>query len=98
MHARSGLLQVSPDQVDAALAALKKQMPLYHEAKGFRGFTAMADRQTGRLLGVSFWDTEADRDASEGLGTQTRSNVQEVGAGAVEPVRETWEVVLEENA
>jgi heme-degrading monooxygenase HmoA len=97
MHARSGLLQVSPDQVDAAVAALKKQMPHYHEAKGFRGFTAMADRQTGRLLGISFWDTEADRDASEDLGAQARNSIQEVGPGDVEPVRETWEVVLEEN-
>jgi hypothetical protein len=98
MHARSGRLQVPPDQIDAALAALKQQMRDYHDAKGFVRFTAMADRRTGNILGISFWETEADREASEDLGTRARSSVHSAASGRGEVVREVWEVVLEERA
>lgn len=99
MHARSGALQVPPDKLDAGLDALKAQMPHYHEAKGFVRFTAMADRQSGKVLGISFWESEADRDASESLGAQARSSAKEAaGSGQGEPVREQWEVVFEEKA
>jgi heme-degrading monooxygenase HmoA len=98
MHARSGRLQVPPDQIDAALAALKEQMRYYRDAKGFVRFTAMADRKTGKILGISFWETEADREASEDLGARTRSSVHAAASGRGEIVRGTWEVVLEERA
>lgn len=98
MHARSATLQLSTDRLDAALDALKAQMPHYHEAKGFVGFTAMADRQSGKVLGISFWESEADREASESLGAQARSSAKEAGSSQGEPVREQWEVVFEEKA
>ena len=99
MHARTGTLQLSPDRLDAALDAPKAQMPHYHKAKGFAGFTAMADRQSGKVMGISFWESEADREASESLGAQARSSVKEAaGSGQGEPVREQWEVVFDEKA
>jgi hypothetical protein len=98
MHARSGSLQLSPERLDAALDALKGQMRHYRDAKGFVRFIAMADRQSGKVLGISFWQTEADREASENLGAQARSSIQESGSGQSEPVREVWEVVLDEKA
>ena len=98
MHARSGTLQVQPDQVDAAVAAIRAQMPQYHQAKGFRGFTVIADRSSGKVMGISFWDTEADRDASDALGAQARKAAQDAGSSPTGPTREVWEVLLDETA
>lgn len=98
MHARSGILQVPSDRLDAALDAIKAQMPHYHEAAGFVRFTLMADRQSGKVMGISFWETEADRQASEGLGAQARSSAQQAASAKSEPVREQWEVAFEETA
>lgn len=98
MHARSGTLQIEPDQVDAAVAAIKAQMPQYHQTKGFRGFTVIADRSSGKLMGISFWETEADRDASDALGAQARKAAQDASSSPTEPTRESWEVLLDETA
>lgn len=98
MHARSGTLQVQPDQVDSAVAAIRAQMPQYHQAKGFRGFTVIADRSSGKVMGISFWDTEADRDASDALGSQARKAAQDASSSPTEPMREFWEVLLDETA
>ena len=98
MHARSGTLQIDPDQVNAAVAAIKAQMPQYHQAKGFRGFTVIADRSSGKVMGISFWDTEADRDASDALGAQARKAAQDASSAATAPTRESWEVLLDETA
>jgi heme-degrading monooxygenase HmoA len=98
MYARSGTLQVQPDQIDAAVDAIRAQMPHYHQAQGFRGFRVIADRSSGKVIGMSFWDTEADRDASDELGAQARRAAQEAGSSPTEVVRELWEVVLDETA
>ena len=99
MHARSGILQVSPDRVDDAVQAFtSNQAPKYKEANGYKGFVLLADRQSGKILGVSFWDSESDLQASDELGAAARSEIQESGGGSEEPVRETWEVVYDDMA
>ena len=94
MVARSGSLKVSPERVDDAVQAFTtNQAPKYKEANGYKGFVLMADRQSGKILGVSFWDSESDLQASEELGAAARSELKESGVGSEDAVRETWEVV-----
>jgi heme-degrading monooxygenase HmoA len=51
--------------------------------KGFRGITLSADR-TGGVFGVlTLWETEADRDASEGTSAKLRQQGLEVIGGKV---------------
>jgi heme-degrading monooxygenase HmoA len=96
MHARTGVLQVKPDKVDDAVRALEAQLPSYRNASGYKGFTCLADRKSGKVLGISFWASEADRQASEELGAQARQSMQDAGLSQKEPVREEWEVALDD--
>jgi heme-degrading monooxygenase HmoA len=96
MHARTGVLQVNPDKVDDAVRALEAQLPSYRNASGYKGFTCLADRKSGKVLGISFWASEADRQASEELGAQARRSMQDAGLSHEEPVREEWEVALDD--
>jgi heme-degrading monooxygenase HmoA len=99
MHARSGRVDVPPDRIDDAVAALRdQQIPLYRDAQGYKGFTALANRESGAILGVSFWESEADRDASEQLGAESRQKMAEAAGIQEQMVRESWEVVFDDAA
>jgi heme-degrading monooxygenase HmoA len=83
--------------VDDAIRMLREQrIPLYRGLKGFVGFTCLADRQTGYVLGISFWETEADRDASERLASESRQAIAHAAGSRDSMVRESWEVALNE--
>ena len=100
MHARSGLLQIPAEHVDDAVAAFTgTQAQRYKDMKGYRGFVMLADREGGKLLGVSFWDSPQDLEASEGdLRATAQNATEEFGRGETGPVREVWEVVYGHQA
>jgi len=70
------------------------QIPRYREQPGYRGFTVLADHVSGKVIGISYWESEDDMEASEWLGRSARAQAAEVGAASAEPVRETFKVML----
>ena len=97
MHARTGRLQVTPDRLDEVVRQLEaEQIPRYREQQGYKGFTVLAQRTSGDVIGISFWDSEADLQSSEDLGERSRSQAAETGQAAAEPVAERWEVLLDD--
>jgi heme-degrading monooxygenase HmoA len=98
MRARTGTLQVSPDRIDAVVDEVKSnQLPSYRDTDGYKGFTILADRGSGKIIGVSFWESEEALQASEELGQTARAGAAQAG-GSAEPVTERWEVVLDDMA
>jgi heme-degrading monooxygenase HmoA len=99
MHARSGSLKVSPDRVDDAVQAFEsEQLPKYKDMSGYKGFTLLADRGSGQILGVSFWETEDDLRASDELGAEARAQLRDTGVASEDAVRQVWEVVVDDTA
>jgi len=54
------------------------------------------DRENGTVMGISFWETEADMRAGEQLGREARRRAGEAGGTRGEPVVDRWEVVFDE--
>jgi heme-degrading monooxygenase HmoA len=79
IFARISTLEGSPDQVDEGLRHVREQvLPLMQQQDGFKGFIALSDRQSGKVIGVSLWESEQAMRASEEAGdvpaaTQRRS-------------------------
>jgi heme-degrading monooxygenase HmoA len=96
MHARTGTLQVSPERIDDVVGGIRDQIPRYHEQQGYKGFTVLADRGSGKVIGISYWESEADLEASDELGRQARQQAAETGQAGSEPVREVFEVALDD--
>jgi|SoiMethySBSTD1v2_1073268.scaffolds.fasta_scaffold424551_3 heme-degrading monooxygenase HmoA len=97
MHARSGRLQVSAEQIDDVVRVMTEdQIAMFHGQPGYRGFTGLADRENGTVMGISFWETEADMRAGEQLGREARRRAGEAGGTRGEPVVDRWEVVFDE--
>jgi hypothetical protein len=55
MYARISTLEGSPDQIDEGLRYVRENvLPQLQQLDGFKGIAALADRQTGKTLGVTF--------------------------------------------
>ena len=97
MHARTTTLQVSPDRIDDAIRELEsEQLPRFREQDGYKGFTVLADRASGKVLGISYWEGEAELQASESLGDESRRRAAATGGATGEPTVERFEVLLDD--
>ena len=96
MHARLTTIEGSPDRMDEATRHVQEQaLTQLRQMDGFKGFVALGDRQSGKLLGVAFWEDEETLRATEGAVSGVRSGTAEAVGGSVVGVEE-YEVVVYE--
>ncbi len=96
MHARLTTIEGSPDRMDEATRHVQEQtLPQLRQMDGFKGFVALGDRQSGKLVGVAFWEDEEALRATEGAVSGVRSGAAEAVGGSVAGVEE-YEVVVYE--
>jgi heme-degrading monooxygenase HmoA len=96
MHARLTTIEGVPDKMDDATRHVREQtLSQLREMDGFKGFVALADSQSGKLLGLTFWEDEEALRATEGAASSVRSGAAEAAGGTVAGV-EQYEVVVYE--
>src|SRR5215210_3744192 len=94
MYARITTLEGSPDKVDDGTRHIQEQtLPQLQQMDGFKGFVALNDRQSGKVLGVALWESEEALRATEEAVSSVRSGVAEAVGGTVAGV-ENYEVVV----
>ncbi len=65
MFAYTFSYQADPSQTEAVSQFVKRVVvPDIQRQHGFKGLRALVDRQTGKGLGISYWETEADARAA----------------------------------
>jgi hypothetical protein len=98
MHARITTIQGDPGRIDAAVQKARDDvLPILKEQQGWKGFTVMADRSSGKLVGISFFDSEDTLRASDEAVAESRNRVADE-SGASGPQVEFFEVVIDEMA
>ncbi len=96
MYARITTLEGTPDKMDDATRHLQEQvLPQLQQMDGFKGFVALGDRQSGKVLGVAYWESEEALRDTEGAVSSVRSEAAEAAGGTVASV-EQYEVVVYE--
>ena len=94
MHARITTIEGLPDKLDDATRHVRENtLPQLRQMDGFQGFVALGDRQSGRLLGVTFWENEEALRATEEAASSVRSGAAEAAGGTVAGV-EQYEVIV----
>src|SRR4028119_2032433 len=89
MHVRVTTIQGAPDKMDDAERHIQEQtLPQLQNMEGFQGFVALGDRQSGKILGVAFWESEEALRATEGAVSSVRSGAAEAADGIVASVGE----------
>jgi heme-degrading monooxygenase HmoA len=96
MHARVSTIQGAPGKVDDVLRQTQEQtLPQLQKMEGFKGFVALGDRQSGKVLGVAFWESEEALRATEQAVSSVRSGAAEAAGGTLASVEE-YEVLVNE--
>src|SRR5918994_3152657 len=96
MYARVTTIQGAPAKMDDAKGHTQEQtLSQLQEMEGFKGFVALGDRNSGKLIGVSFWESEEALRATDEAVSSVRSGAAEAAGGTVASV-EQYEVFVNE--
>ncbi len=96
MHARVTTLQLQPDKIDDAVSGLEQNdIPMFKGLDGFKGFSLMVDRSSGKAIGLSYWESEDAMKASEEAVKDARAGAAERGGASAEPQVERYEVAID---
>ncbi len=99
MHARVTTIQLDPGRIDDAVAQLEgEDIPRWKEIDGFKGFTLLVDRESGKVVGTSYWESEQAMSASEETVRPSRERAAETGGASAPPTVERYEVVVDTMA
>jgi heme-degrading monooxygenase HmoA len=80
--------------MDDAKGHIQEQtLPQLQKMDGFKGFVALGDRQSGKVLGVALWESEEALRATEEAVSSQRSGVAEAAGATVAGV-ESYEVAV----
>ena len=96
MYARVTTIQGAPGKMDDAKGHIQEQtLPQLQKMEGFKGFVALGNRQSGKVLGVAFWESEEALRATEQAVSSVRSGAAGAADGIVAGVEE-YEVFVNE--
>jgi heme-degrading monooxygenase HmoA len=99
MHARVTTLELDASRIDDAVGRLEQdEIPRWKELDGFKGFTLLADRESGKVIGVSFWESQSAMDTSEDAVAPSRERAAEAGGASGAPSVERYEVAIDTMA
>jgi hypothetical protein len=93
VYARSTSIQAQPSNIDDGVAYVRDEViPALAALGGFVGLSLLVDRESGRCIAASAWETEeAERSSAERVGP-LRERATEVFGGTA--TAETWEIGL----
>jgi heme-degrading monooxygenase HmoA len=94
MYARVTVVDGDPERIEAGAKLYKEQvLPAIQGVPGYKGSMLLANRTTGKGIGMSWWETEEARSAGATAVDEARkATIQEMG-GSVPPVDE-YEVMI----
>src|SRR3954454_3820653 len=96
MYARLTRFDGAPDRIDDAVRQTEDVwLPKLREIDGFRGITSLADRSTGTIVAVTFWESEDAMRASDEKVSGVRKDVAETVAVSSQPIVEHYEVIVQ---
>src|SRR5437868_6683576 len=92
MYARSNTLMGNPQAMDDGIAYIRDEvMPLVQGMDGCVGLSMLCDRDTGRCIVTTAWESQEAMRASDQAVRDSRARSAEVFGSGVPEVRE-WEV------
>jgi heme-degrading monooxygenase HmoA len=81
VFARVSTFEGSPEQVEELTRyASERVLPTLNELEGFNGILGLADRQSGRVLAVTLWETEEAMRTSEEAANRLRDESAEAAS------------------
>ena len=94
MYARTTTLRADPATIDAGIAHVQSQvLPAVKDIEGYVGMSMLVDRESGRCISTTAWQSEeALQNSAEMVKPLRDTAVDNFGAGASEV--ESWEIAV----
>jgi heme-degrading monooxygenase HmoA len=97
MYARCTTVQADPQRIDRGIAYIRDEvMPAVQSMPGCSGLSMLCDRDSGRCIVTTSWDSEESMSASRDAVRAMREEATEVMGGSFD-VQE-WEIVVVHRA
>lgn len=97
MHARVSTINGTSDQVDAGISNFRENVVPFTREDGGKGSLLLVDRQTGKVIAITLWESEEALAASEEKANQLRAQAAEQGGASQAPTVERYEVAVFET-
>ena len=97
MHARLSYVEGAADAVEAGVASFREQVVPNVREHGGKAAFLLLDRDSGKAIGVTLWESEDALRASEELGNALRAQAAEEMHATAAPRVERYEVVVSET-
>jgi heme-degrading monooxygenase HmoA len=94
MFARIQTFRQPAEKLDELTKIAQEQLPAAHELPGFKGFSYLIDRDNGKALVISLWETEEDLRQLEANNAAMRQQLN-AEARLESPLAEVFEVALQ---
>ena len=94
MRARVSTIEGSSDQVDAGISNFRENVVPFTREAGGKGSLLLADRQTGKVIAITLWESEDALRASEEKANELRAQAARTGGAAQVPTVERYEVAV----
>jgi quinol monooxygenase YgiN len=93
VYARSTTIQARQSSIDAGVAHIRDEVvPTLQQLGGFIGLSMMLDRESGRCIATSAWQSEDAMRASADQAQTARNRAAEILGGS--PEVEEWEIAV----
>ncbi len=97
MFARLSIIQGKPELVDEGIRGYREQtVPSVKQMKGFKEAYLMVNRQTGKMIGITMWETEKALRDSAAAADRLRAQGAQTANAAQAPIVEIYEVAVAE--
>jgi hypothetical protein len=94
MYSRVNLLETAPDRIpDIARVVRDVVHPGISVEPGYVGYIVLGDPKTGKALGITLWESENTREASDAKARTIRPRVEQETGGTMRSV-ESYEVLF----
>jgi heme-degrading monooxygenase HmoA len=97
VHARLSYLEGSTDTIEAGVKSFREQVVPRVRDNGGKAAYLLIDRETGKAIGVTLWESEEALRASEEIANALRAQAAEEMHATAAPKVERYEVVVSES-
>ena len=93
MYARSTTFHGRPENIDAGIVFVKNEAaPMFDDIEGCRGLSMLVDRETGKCIATSSWESEAAMHASNEQLRPIRDRGRDILGGSMQV--DAWEIAI----
>ena len=97
MFARVTTVMGSPERGEEEITDFRENVVPFVRAEGGKGAILLVDRETGKGIGITLWESAEAMQASEERANQLRANVAGAMAPTAPPAVERYEVAVFET-